>query len=147
MNNIQLNEVLKTDRYTKKNFIGCFPLDKLPKIINYPSCMIVNNKKSDNIGEHWIAIYFDSKKRATFFDSFGLHPRYYKLQKYLKQYSSSFAYNHKQIQSIFSDFCGYYCILFLLFKARKKSLNFISKSFKNPIVNDNLIQNLINNHE
>ncbi len=45
MNNIQLNEVLKTDRYTKKNFIGCFPLDKLPKITNYPSCMIVNHKK------------------------------------------------------------------------------------------------------
>jgi hypothetical protein len=144
MNNIQLNEILKYDEFTKKYFLGCFPLDMIPKITRYPSCIIVNNQISNSSGEHWLAIYYNSKKKATFFDSFGLHPRHYKLEKFLKNTSEKYDYNKIPIQSIFSSYCGYYCLLFLLFISRKKSLKYILKLFKDPFTNDRLINQLIN---
>ena len=143
MNNYQINEILLHDRFTKKIYKGCFPIDKLPLKITYPCCFIVNNQKSNENGEHWVSIFYESNKTAVFFDSFGLSPKYYNLENYITSTSKSFSYNKIQLQSIFSSYCGYYCILFLLFKARNKSLNFIQKKFRDPISNDTLIKKFI----
>ena len=113
MNNFQINKILKNDKFTKKIFYGALPIDKLPKKIKYPSCLIINNQSSEKQGEHWMAIYFDKKKEAIFFDSFGLSPKSYNLDKFLIKFSKKYSFNNIQLQSIFSSYCGYYCILFL----------------------------------
>jgi hypothetical protein len=147
MNNIQINAILKKDKKSKKCYLGTFPIDKLPKIFKYPTCFIINNQKSTEIGEHWLAVYFDSKKHCYFFDSFGMHPTFYNLTNYLKKKSIKINYNKLQLQSIFTEYCGYYCIIFLILKARKYSFNFILSQFKDPDSNDNLIKNLIEKNE
>jgi uncharacterized protein YutD len=147
MNNIQIDKILKKDKKSKKIYLGTFPFDKLPKNFKYPACFIINNQKSTEIGEHWLAIYFDSQKKCYFFDSFGMDPKFYNLLSYLKTKSTTIIHNKLQIQSFFSEYCGYYCIIFLLLKVRKYSLNFILSQFKDPESNDNLIKNLIKKNE
>jgi uncharacterized protein YutD len=132
MNNLQLNAILKKDKKSKNIYLGAFPCDKLPNKFKYPACLIINNQKSTENGEHWLAVYFDSKKNCYFLDSFGMHPKFYGLNNYLKDKSVKIIYNNTQLQSFFSEYCGYYCIIFLLLKARKYSFNFILSQFKDP---------------
>jgi hypothetical protein len=143
MNTIQINEVLLKDLYTRKIFIGALPIDKLPMEIDYPTCLIINNQKSTKAGEHRLALFFDKNQNAIFFDSFGFSPRLYNLDKYIKLHSRKFDWNKKQLQSTTSTYCGYYCILFLLFICRKKSLNYFLKNFKSPSLNDAVIEKLL----
>ena len=57
---------------SKKDFLGCFPLDKLPPFpTKFPKSMIVNTHKSNQPGEHWVALIL-TKKDCFYFDSFGL---------------------------------------------------------------------------
>ena len=66
MNTVQINQIMKKDEFTRKIYLGTLPIDKLPKKIKYPSCLVINNQKSNQPGEHWIAIYFDKKKELNF---------------------------------------------------------------------------------
>jgi len=132
MNTIQINKIMKKDAYTKNIYLGTLPIDKLPKKVGYPSCIVINNQKSTEPGEHWIAIYFDKQGNGEFFDSFGNPPNYYNLQKYLKNNCLNFDYNKKKLQSDYSLYCGYYCVLYLLLKARHLSMEKILKYFSTP---------------
>ena len=147
MNNIQLNAIFNKDKKTKSLYIGTFPFDKLPDKFNFPACFIINNQKSTEIGEHWLAVYFDSKKKCYFFDSFGMHQKFYGLNNYLKKKSTEIIYNKLQLQSFFTEYCGYYCVIFLLLKARKYSFDFIISQFKDPESNDNLIKKFLEKNE
>ena len=120
--------------------------DQLPVIIKYPACLIFNNQTSNQQGEHWIALYFNKKKHAEFFDSFGNSPTYYKLNKYLKKSSTNKpSFSQLTIQSNDSTFCGYYCVLFLLFKARGYSLTKFLSFFKDNVSNEKLLKKLLRN--
>lgn len=137
---------MKNDAYTRDLYNGTFSIDTLPEKIRYPSCMILNNQPSTHIGEHWIAIYYFKNKKAQFFDSFGNSPAFYNLKDYMKKTSTSYTYNKKTIQSSYSNYCGLYVVLFLFFKARKRSLKYFLKQFKNPTKNDIFIKNLLTKH-
>jgi hypothetical protein len=146
MNTNQINKVLFTDKYTRKIFGGTYPIDKLPKRVQYPSCFVINNQPSYQTGEHWVAVYFTKNKNAVFFDSYGNNPSFYKLTKFVKNNSKMFEYNHKQIQSYLSEYCGYYCLLFLLFISRENTLTDFLSFFKNPVKNDLMIKNFLKNY-
>ena len=90
MNTIQINQIMKNDKHTKKIYLGTFARDQLPVIIKYPACLIFNNQTSNQQGEHWIALYFNKKKHAEFFDSFGNSPKLYNLDKYLQNCSKNY---------------------------------------------------------
>jgi len=53
MNNIQIERILKKDTFAKKNFIGVFSRNNLPKIIKCPSSLYFNTDKKSGPGEHW----------------------------------------------------------------------------------------------
>ena len=143
MNNIQINKVLYTDNTTSKIFRGTYPIDKLPTRVNYPSCFVINNQPSYKNGEHWVAVYFTKDKKGIFFDSFGKSPTFYKLDKFLRKNSNDLVYNNKQIQTLFSEYCGYYCLLFLLFISKNNNLTNFVKLFKKPYYNDKMIKNYL----
>ena len=84
MNTLQINEIIEKDSYAKKYYLGTVALDQLPQFIKYPSCFILNNQKSKQPGQHWIAIYFGKNQKAEFFDSFGQSAKYYNLENYIK---------------------------------------------------------------
>ena len=144
LNNIQILKVLKADKFTSPIFRGVFPRDQIPINIQYPSCLIVNTHVSEQVGEHWLAVYYDKIGIANFFDSYGNHPDYFGLKKYLDYTSTGWNYNSKCIQSLNTSFCGYYCLLFILSRSRNISLHDFLKYFKSD--NDKEIKKLISDY-
>ena len=144
LNTVQLLDIIKRDRHSRRFFIGVFSRDRLPLRINYPCCFILNTHKSNQPGEHWLAVFVDDQQKAEFFDSYGNPPSHFKLDKYLKQVSKSYSFNHVQLQSFSTKLCGYYCALFLLYRSKGFTLDeLIQKLSKNTHLNDFIVLNLI----
>ena len=130
MNSIEMTTIMKKHTATKNHYLGTFSLDNLPKKVEYPSCLIFNNQKSDQPGQHWIAIYFDKRENSEFFDSYGNGPDYYGIKDYLEKNSKRIVWNKKCIQSIDSVYCGFYCILYLISKCKGRSLKYFLGLFE-----------------
>ena len=97
-------------------FIGTFPRDGIPVPDKLPKGYIINTHTSDLPGEHWVAIYIDSRGRGQYFDSYGLFPLYNEFTEFLNDYCTSWNYNSRTFQSSNSSTCGLYCIFFILFR-------------------------------
>jgi len=124
MNTLAISEILSKDSCTKNIFLGVFARDKLPEILTYPAALVLNNKNSNEEGEHWLAMYFNKHGKCTFFDSYGLSPTFYNLKNYLTKTSKGkFNYNMKRVQGK-SEYCGLYCIFFLIYQCRNKIQQF-----------------------
>jgi hypothetical protein len=144
LNTLQIINILKNYKSTKNLFIGVFPRDRLPQKLKYPSCFIINTDKSSQPGKHWLALYYNGKKEAEFFDSYGNSPEFYNLQNYLSKTSIKWTFNKIQVQSLTSKYCGHYCCLYLLYKSKSLSLEeFLSKFTKSTLKNDLIITNLL----
>ena len=106
----------------EKKFIGVFALDKLPKkTIKKPASLIINTDVSSKKGDHWVALLL-TKNQAYYFDSFGLQIIDHQILSFLSQQKfRKVTYSNKCIQSITSDKCGLFCILFI--KTVKTELN------------------------
>jgi len=137
MNSIQINSLLSE----YKCFIGTYPLDLIPKkqIMLRPCALIVNTDESSKPGEHWVAIYLYDNCSAEYFDSFGLMPLHHEILMFLRRNKiKNLVYNPNQIQSITSNTCGAYCVLFVKFKCLNFNFCdlikcFSSNTFKNDI--------------
>lgn len=103
------------------DFLGCFSQDMLEslRIRSLPTSLIVNLDSSQEPGSHWIALII-RKKTLEIFDSFGLNfhkwPRV--LPRKLFNFLHRFALRRRvfisrDIQSVTSTLCGFYCIYFL----------------------------------
>ena len=138
-----VEEILEHDPVVSKIFLGAFARDELPIKPSYPSCFIINTDPRRSAGEHWLAIYYNSNGYSDFFDSYGHSPSYFNLEEYLDRTSNGWTFSKKCIQGS-SEYCGYYSILFLLFKARNKEMSFFKAFTDRPSHNDSLITKLIN---
>ena len=146
LNSLEIRKLLLRDYYAKQIFKGVLSRDQLLSKVKYPSAYVVNTKPISHPGEHWFAIYYNEDKEATFFDSYGQHPSYYKMVPYLNKTSVSWTFNNTQIQGILSSTCGYYCIYFILLMSRGLCLEDIVKEFNKQDfdLNDFKISLLIN---
>jgi len=138
-----VENILESDKYTRKIFGGALAFDELPKYVKYPSCFIINNRPRSHYGEHWLALFFDEKKNAYFFDSYGGEPSNYRLEDFIERNSVQYFYNKNVIQGD-SFYCGYYCVLYLLSKARNQTSEFFKFFNKNAYINDKKIKFYIN---
>lgn len=121
-------------------FLGVFPRNLIPLHFSvYPCCFIANTDNSDEAGEHWVAYFISLPNVIEFFDSFGKTPDYYhfKLKTNL--------INTEQVQSDNSDFCGQFCIYYLVQRSLRSPLSFILCRFSksNFQFNDNLVKSFI----
>ena len=107
------------------SFQGVYSLDTLPKS---PRLLVCNTDPSWKPGEHWIAIYVDKNGRGEYFDSFGRPPNKH-FERYMNSMCSSWTFNKKRLQSRISSFCGYYCCLFVVLRARGFSMTKIVRLF------------------
>ena len=114
----EIYKILKEDEFSKDIFKNVLARNQLPAKISYPSAFVINNKKDNHPGEHWIAFFYDKDKNCDFFDSFARGPSAYGLEKYLRKSSKTLNYNKFQLQSWYSSFCGYHCIYFILLRSR-----------------------------
>lgn len=146
LNTQQILQILRKDKFSKTHFLGVFARDQIPLKLKYPSSLILNTDKSNQKGEHWLAIYYDKDGKAEFFDSFGRHPAEFKLENYMQKTSTKWDYNSKQLQSFQSKICGYYCVLFIMYRSRGYEMKeFLEKFSDFNLINDFILLNLIKN--
>lgn len=113
ISNIYIEELL---RPLTTKFIGVFSANNLPKnLIGKKHFSLICNH--DNIGEagsHFISI-FHYGFFLLYIDSFGQPCAIDDIQNFLLSFQLPVFYNSRQVQSINSSFCGFFCILFVLY--------------------------------
>jgi hypothetical protein len=133
MNTKQLNNVLKQDIFSRKNYGIILAINEIPpRIIYFPTWLIINSETSYEPGGHWVSIYFKNEKNpADFFDSFGKEAQTYsdKITKLLFTHHSTFQSIANPIQLKNSNTCGLFVLYFIIHKMRGKSFKKIIKDF------------------
>lgn len=110
------------------DFIGVYAIDDLPKTNKHGDYSLIVNTDTQNLpGTHWLAVIVRSDKEGYVFDSFGGPPPL-QLQNWLNQHCANWSTNLRQVQSVDSNLCGYYCIYFLWFATSNHLRN---EHFKN----------------
>ena len=96
-------------------FVGTFPSDIVPVYRKkYPQAFVINTAPEKTSGEHWTALILSDNK-CLYFDSLGHQIQNLSLLKSFKRAGvKDYTYNSRQIQSVLSNSCGYYCIAFIL---------------------------------
>ena len=80
---------------------------------------IINIDEYSDIGTHWIALYVKNND-ITYFDSFGVEHIPKEIIKFIK--NKNIKTNIFRIQAYDSIMCGYFCIGFINFILKGKSL-------------------------
>jgi len=115
------------------NFKGCFYKDKLKKIQPNSSYIINLNSELDesgkrNTGSHWTCLVTDDMCRAIYFDSYGENAPN-EIRNLLKCNQYKIGHTSKNIQSLMSNLCGFFCLAFIYFLS-------VSKFRTGNIIND-----------
>ncbi len=114
----QITAILTLDAATKDHFHGVYPMDRLPS--RQRGAYVINMDNHDEPGSHWIAVFDDGS--VEYMDSYGQPPFHEQCLKFL---GSDYSYNTIPLQQQFSNACGFYCIYYLLQRARGFSANHI----------------------
>ena len=112
MDTREIARFIRENKLCRGIFQGVFSADTLPE---YPRLLICNTDPSNRPGTHWIVIYVDPNGYGEYFDSFGRPPPGV-FRDYLNRHCTAWIYNRKQLQSVVSSFCGYYCCFYCLCK-------------------------------
>ena len=97
------------------NFVGVFPLNKLPQALRAPANLIVNTDTHNLPGEHWLAVSYQKNGTVYVFDSFGFfYPRLLKLYVNKLRRVTPVMFNRTHYQSIHEQTCALYCIAWLI---------------------------------
>ena len=98
-------------------FNGVYSRNNLPKIKD--GAYVINLDEYKSIGTHWIALYVNDNN-VTYFDSFGVEHIPKEIKKLIgNKYITTNIYRIQEYDSIM---CGYFCIGFIDFVLKGKSL-------------------------
>ena len=98
------------------NFNGVYSRNNLSKIKD--GSYIINIYEYESIGTHWIALY-TSSENATYFDSFEIKHIPKEIRKFIG--NKNITTNIYRVQ-VYNSMCGYFCIEFIEFMLKGKSL-------------------------
>ena len=120
-------------------FIGVYSRDNLPDKIK-DGAYVTNLDEYPDIGTHWIALDVN-KKTVTYFDSFGIEHIPKKVKKF--NGNRNIISNIYRIQNYDSVMCGYFCIGFIDYMFKGKSLTDYTNLFSpnNFKKNDDIVLN------
>ena len=90
----------------------------MPNKIKDGAC-VINLEEYSDIGTHWIALYVKNND-ITYFDSFGVEHIPKEIKAFIK--NRNIKTNIFRIQAYDSIMCGYFCIGFINFILKGKSL-------------------------
>ena len=114
LTNIEINEYYKNE----PRFNGVFSRNNLPKIIK-KGASAINLDEYANIVTYWIVL-FVKPKYTVYFDSFGVE---YIPKKNLKFFvNKNIKANIFRLQAYDSIMCGYFCIEFINYMLKSKTL-------------------------
>ena len=161
-------ELCSRNRHSQ--FLGVFAFDELPRnALLTPSTLassfnaalltpdtfswIVNTDPASSPGQHWLAFVKDQKTapgQVEFFDSYGESPESY---KFFIPPGVKILRSHTTLQSLSTNVCGHYCILFLYLRAtlpppKNSFLHIIAKLHtlaSTPLSRDRYVKQLVAN--
>ena len=151
MDTRELDTILRVNVDTRETFLGVYALDHLPSPSEVRqrdrSFLVCNCCPSTQSGRHWIAVFYD-RGQVEFFDSFGLPPNAYdaRVVTFLTNLATTtddVLYNNVQLQSIESDACGHYCVLYGVARSRGDTFRGIVAEMK-AMTRDNIIKYIVN---
>ena len=118
---------------------GVYSRDNLPNKIK-DGAYVTNLDGYSDIGTHWIALYVKNKD-ITYFDSFGGEHIPKEIKAFIK--NENIKTNIFRIQAYDSIMCGYFCIRFINFMFKGKTLTEYTNLFSPSdfTKNDNVILN------
>ena len=99
-------------------FIGVYSKDNLPDKMK-DGAYVINLDEYSDIRTHWIALYVYNKT-VTYFDSFGIEHIPKEVKKFIG--NRHIISNIYRIQNCDSVMCGYFCIGFINYMFKGKSL-------------------------
>ena len=104
--------------------------------------MVVNLDTSLGKGTHWAAIWAKNRSRAFYFDSYGEKPNFV-IREYLAKNFRKISYNSKKFQSIFSNVCGAYTIIFIYFMSIGFDFESVMKLFDKTPSSDTFVTEML----
>ena len=113
LTNVEINEYYKNE----PRFNGVYSRNNLPYKIK-KGAYVINLDGYENTGTHWIAL-FVKPKYTVYFDSFGIEHISKEINKFICNDIKS---NKFRIQAYDSIICGYYCIEFINYMLKGKTL-------------------------
>ena len=114
LTNFEIEDYYKNE----PRFNGVCSRDNLPKKINNEAYVINLDEYADT-GTHWIPLY-SKNNEVTYFDYFGVEYIPKKVKKFIGQ--KDIKTNIFRIQAYDSIVCGYFCILFIEFMLKNRTL-------------------------
>ena len=134
-----INFEIQTYYQNEARFIGVYSRDNLPDKIK-DGGYVINLDEYYDIGTHWIALYVKNET-VTYFDSFGIEHIPKEVKKFIG--SKIIISNIYRIQNYDLIMCGYFCISFIDYMFKGKSLTDYTHLFSpnNLIKNDDIILN------
>jgi hypothetical protein len=125
MNTYEIDQFIKADKVSRCTFQGVYSADTLP---DQPRLLVSNTDESTKPGQHWIAIHVDTDGRGEYFDSFGRAPDKH-FEAFMNKHCTRWTFNKRQLQSIISSFCGYYCCMYCMLRCRRVDMTRIVAMF------------------
>ena len=127
----------------ESRFNGVYSRDNLSKIKD--EAYIINLDQYSDIGTHWVASWVNNNN-VTYFDSFGVEHISKEIIKFME--NRNIKTNIFRIQAYDSITCGYFCIGFIDFMFKGKSLTdytnlFSPNDFKRN--DDTILNYFVNN--
>lgn len=115
LTNMYIDQVLKK---ACSNYKGVFSSNNLPKRVFDTGCLVCNLSESSQIGSHFITIIID-KDKVSYLDSFGIRCENDEIRYFLRMQNKPIMFNNTMIQSLQSNFCGFFCIMFCIYYGNK----------------------------
>ena len=102
----------------ESRFNGVYSRDNLPNKIK-DGAYVINLDEYSDIGTHWVALWVNNNN-VTYFDSFGVEHIPKEIKTFIN--NKNIKTNIFRIQAYDSIMCGYFCIGFIDFMFKGKSL-------------------------
>ena len=112
MTNIEISNYYKN----VPRFNGVYSRNNLPKTIK-KGAYVINLDEYENTGTHWVS---SSLERTIYFDCFGIEHIPKEINKFIV--NSDIKSNIFRIQAYDSIMCGYFCIEFINYMLKGKTL-------------------------
>ena len=114
LTNFEIREYYKNE----PRFNGVYSRDNLPKTIK-KGAYVINLDEYEDAGTHWISLFVKTNK-AIYFDNFGIEHIPNEINKFIG--NKNIKSNIFRLQAYDSIMCGYYCIEFINYMLKGKTL-------------------------
>jgi hypothetical protein len=149
-------EITNFLRNKAKIFQGVFASNNIPASLALQEkfAIICNLSPDSSPGSHWVTIY--GQANAVYYlcsyGVIGYSTKNKSISSFLKKCRRPINFNWKRLQNDNSNYCGYYCILFVLLADRNRltDIDLLSTYFTNNLANNDkncitYIKQILNN--